>query len=292
MSAVAETIPVAEKRSGWELWKYVPRAFPYLRPHKGKMALSIAISIVNTVVHLIQPWPLAIMIDSVASHHPLPPIAAQILPSGRYQQLAILVFAGFALTVLGNALHVWQISIDAKVEQRMILDFRSDLFQHAQRLSLAFHDARKTGEMMGRINYAAASVGNVVMAFPPMLQAALSLIGMFVISMLIQWELALMALVVVPLLYYSAGVYGKRVTPRLERVQGLEWQSLSIVHESMAMLRVIVSFGREQYEFDRFRQQGERAVDERVKLTVRQTLFTLLVSTISFPISRRPPSTR
>ena len=47
------------------------------------------------------------------------------------------------------------------------------------------------------------------------------------------------------------------------------------------MLRVIVSFGREQYEFDRFREQGEPAVDERVKLTVRQTLFTLLVSTIT-----------
>ncbi len=125
--------------------------------------------------------------------------------------------------------------------------------------------------MMSRINYAAASVGNVVMAFPPMLQAGLTLIGMFAISLWIQWQLALIALVVVPFLYYSAGLYGKRVTPRLERVQGLEWQSLSIVHESMAMLRVIVSFGREQYEFKRFREQGERAVDERVKLTVRQT---------------------
>ena len=135
--------------------------------------------------------------------------------------------------------------------------------------------------MMGRINYAAASVGNVVMAFPPMLQAGLTLVGMFAISLWIQWQLALISLVVVPFLYYSAGLYGKRVTPRLERVQGLEWQSLSIVHESMAMLRVIVSFGREQYEFKRFREQGETAVDERVKLTVRQTMFTLLVNTIT-----------
>ena len=47
------------------------------------------------------------------------------------------------------------------------------------------------------------------------------------------------------------------------------------------MLRVIVSFGREPYEFKRFREQGERAVDERVKLTVRQTMFTLLVNTIT-----------
>jgi ATP-binding cassette, subfamily B, bacterial len=135
--------------------------------------------------------------------------------------------------------------------------------------------------MMSRINYGAASVGNVVMAFPPMLQAGLTLVGMFAISLWIQWQLALIALLVVPFLYYCAGAYGKRITPRLVRVQGLEWQSLSIVHESMSMLRVIVSFGREPYEFNRFREQGERAVDERVKLTVRQTTFTLLVSTIT-----------
>ena len=45
------------------------------------------------------------------------------------------------------------------------------------------------------------------------------------------------------------------------------------------MLRVIVTFGREPYEFRRFRAQGETAVDERVKLTVRQTAFTLGVKT-------------
>ena len=274
--------PPAEKRSGWALWSYVPRAFPYLRPHRWKLGFSLLLSLVNTGVHIAQPWPLAIMIDSVAGRHPLPPIARDLLPHGhRYWQLGILVGAGFALTVLGHGLTVWQTALDTSIDQKMVLDFRSDLFQHAQRLSLAFHDQRRTGELMGRINYAAASVGTVVMAFPPMLQAALSLVGMLAISVLIQWHLALVSLIVVPFLYYSAGLYGKRVTPRLERVQRLEWQSLSIVHESMAMLRVIIPFGREQYEFRRFREQGETAIEERVKLTVRQTLFTLLVSTIT-----------
>jgi ABC-type multidrug transport system fused ATPase/permease subunit len=273
---------IAARPTGWGLWGYVPRAFPYLWPHKGRVALSLSLSVANTVVHLLQPWPLAIMIDSVARHEPLPPIARDLLPVGHpYAELALLVGAGFLLTVLGNALTVGQTALDVAIDQRMVLDFRSDLFRHSQRLSLAFHDARRTGELMSRINYQAASVGTVVMAFPPMLQALLSLIGMFVVSFMIQWQLALISLVVVPFLYYSAGLYGKRVVPRLERVQGLEWQSLSIVHESMAMLRVIVSFGREQYEFNRFREQGQTAVEERVRLTVRQTLFTLLVNTIT-----------
>jgi ATP-binding cassette, subfamily B, bacterial len=277
-----EPMPTAVTGSGWALWRYVPRAFPYLRPYRAKLVFSLVLSIVNTLVLLLQPWPLAIMIDSVVARHPLPPLAGYFLPEGhRYLQLAILVTAGFALTVLSHGLTVWQTTIDVGIDQRMVLDFRSDLFQHTQRLSLAFHDARKTGEMMGRINYAASSLGHVIMAFPPMLQALLSLIGMFTIAVLIQWQLAVTSLLVVPLLYYSAGLYGKRVVPRLVRVQGLEWQSLSIVHEAMAMLRVIVTFGREPHEFRRFREQGEIAVEERIKLTTRQTMFTLLVSTIT-----------
>jgi ABC-type multidrug transport system fused ATPase/permease subunit len=84
---------------------------------------------------------------------------------------------------------------------------------------------------------------------------------------------------VVPFLYYSVGYYVTHVQTRLMRVREMEGESLSIVHESMSMLRVIVAFGREDYEHCRFRDQGKRAVAERVKVTVRQTLFTLAVNT-------------
>ncbi len=102
---------------------------------------------------------------------------------------------------------------------------------------------------------------------------------MLVISLLIDWEVALLALLVVPVLYWSFGVYGTSIVPRLQKVQELEWKSLSIVHEAMAMLRVIVSFGREDHEHRRFREQGQTAVDERVKLTVSQSMYTLCVQT-------------
>jgi ATP-binding cassette subfamily B protein len=97
--------------------------------------------------------------------------------------------------------------------------------------------------------------------------------------MLIDWKVALISLSVVPLIYYSLGLYGSRIVPRLQQVQALEWQSLSIVNEAMSMLRVIVSFGRERYEHRRFREQGQEAVNARIALTVRQTAFTLGVQT-------------
>jgi len=163
----------------------------------------------------------------------------------------------------------------------MVLDLRSDLFAHAQRLSLAFHDERQTGELMGRINYAASSLGIIVMAIPPLAQGLFTLCGMVAIAALISLKVTLVSLSVMPLMYWSLTLYGSRVVPRLERVQRLEWQSLTIVNEAMAMLRVIVPFGRERHEFRRFREQGETAARERVQLTVRQTLFNLAVTACS-----------
>ena len=59
-----------------------------------------------------------------------------------------------------------------------------------------------------------------------------------------------------PFIYYSIGIYGTRIVPRIQRVQSLEFRSLSIVFEAMSMLRVIVSFGRERHEHYRFVDAG------------------------------------
>src|SRR4029078_3497969 len=53
-----------------------------------------------------------------------------------------------------------------------------------------------------------------------------------------------------------------------------EMEAMSIVNESLQMVRLIVSFGREHHEFGRFRSQSELANDARVKVTVRQTRFS------------------
>jgi ATP-binding cassette, subfamily B, bacterial len=266
------------KQSGWVLWKSLPRALPYLRPYRKLGGVSLTLMVLSAVASLATPWPLATMIDAISGQDP-PTRFLLFGVSDRYTILAIAVAAGFVLTIVSHGLTVIDSYVDTKLEQNMILDLRSDLFEHCERLSLTFHDARRTGELMSRINYQASALGSIVMAFPPIAQGLLTLIGMAVIALLIDWQLALLALTVVPFIYYSLGLYGKRIVPRLQQVQGLEWQSLSIVNEAMSMLRVIVSFGRERYEHGRFRDQGQTAVDARVQLTIRQTAFTLGVNT-------------
>ncbi len=253
---------------------------PYLRPYRKLGIGAVIMTIVAAAVALAEPWPLAILVDSVLGERKPPGVSKWLFGDspGKYEVLALVVLAGLLITLLTHGITVLADWVSAKLEQRMVLDLRSDLFAHCERLSLTFHDGRMTGQLMNQINMQAAAMGAIIVAFPPILQGILTLIGMFVVTALISWQIALVALVAVPFIWYSLGMYGKRIVPRLQRVQRLEWQSLSIVHEAMAMLRVIVAFGREDHEHRRFRTQGEEAVEERVKLTVRQTLFSLAVT--------------
>jgi ATP-binding cassette subfamily B protein len=272
---VTGTPPVTTR----ELWSFLPRAFPYLRPYRGLSVVVILLMVLASGVALAEPWPLAMVVDSVLGDHEPLGIVKALVGEGTTALLIFSVGLAFSLTVIGNGLTVVITYISAKIEQRMILDFRSDVFAHVQRLSMSYHDRRRTGEMMARINYEAAALGNILMMFPPLAQSVLTLIGMFCIAFAIDWVLALIAMAIVPVIYWSLGLYGKHIVPRLRTVQNLEWQSLSIVNEAMAMLRVIVSFRRERHEHRKFRAQGETAVDARVALTLRQTFFSLGVNT-------------
>ena len=195
--------------------------------------------------------------------------------------LVLSVAAGLLFTLLCQGLSVLDNYVNTKIDQNMVLDFRSDLFQHAQRLSMTFHDQRRSGQLIYAINFQADAAARLVMTIPPLVQSLLTLLGMFWISFLIDAKLALLSLTVVPFLYCSIRYYLRNIEQRLVAVKGMEGESLSIIHEAVSMLRVIVAFGREDHEYRRFRDQGERTINARIKLTVQQTLFSLAVNMIT-----------
>jgi ATP-binding cassette, subfamily B, bacterial len=276
-----EAAEAEEKPGAWTLWRSLPRTRPYLRPYRRALLAVLALTILTAAFGLAEPWPLAIILSNVLQQQKTGGVIEFVFGSEPtvWVILVTMVVARFLIIAVGNAFTVLNHYLGSKIEQNMVLDLRSDLFAHVQRLSLTFHDERQTGALMSQINTQAAAVGNIVMVVPPIAESVLTLVGMLVIATLIDWQLALLSLLVIPMLYWSFGLYGRRIVPRLQRVQSLEWRSLSIVHESVAMLRVIVTFGREDYEHRRFREQGQTAVDERVKLTVSQSLYTLGVQT-------------
>jgi len=264
--------------------RYFPRVIRYLRPYWNLAGLSVGLTILSSLAALLVPWPLQIIVDNVIEKHRALPVIERLiehLGGSRTTLMITAVMAGLLITLLINALHVLNNYVTTKLQQFVVLDFRGDLFQQAQRLSLAFHDHRRSGRLIHAINHHADAPAGLALTVLPLAESALTLIGMFVISYRINPQLALLSLTVVPFLYYSVGYYATHVQKRLHEVNDLETESLSIIHEAVAMLRVIVAFGREDHEYRRFRRQGECAVDARVKVTVRQTMFSLAVNTIT-----------
>ena len=263
---------------------YLSRTLGYLKPHWKLAGFSVALMILGGLASLLLPWPLKFLVDNVLQGEPLPPALAWLLgpvAANRSLLLVLSVAAGLLFTLLCQGLSVLDNYVNTKIDQNMVLDFRSDLFQHAQRLSMTFHDQRRSGQLIYAINFQADAAARLVMTIPPLVQSLLTLLGMFWISFLIDAKLALLSLTVVPFLYCSIRYYLRNIEQRLLAVKGMEGESLSIIHEAVSMLRVIVAFGREDHEYRRFRDQGERTINARIKLTVQQTLFSLAVNMIT-----------
>ena len=281
-ASAPEAVPVGTIRDSGNFRQNAKRTARYARPYWKLAISSIVLVFLGAAASLLQPWPLKILVDNVLGDHPLPGFLDRWLGPIADDQYKLLIFAvlgGLAVTIFFNAMSVGENYVNTSLDQRMVLDFRSDLFQHAQRLSMAYHDHKRTGNLMYTINGSAGAVGNIFVTVPALLQSFITLIGMFWVTTRISIQLAFLSMIVAPLLTYAIRYYMKKVEPRLYQVREMEGESLSIIHEAMSMLRVIVAFGREDHEYRRFRTQGESAVGARVQLTVRQTLFSLAVNT-------------
>jgi len=171
--------------------------------------------------------------------------------------------------------------VNTRICQKMTLAYRSELFRHSLQLPLSFHDTSRRGGLMFVVNHQSACMGEITVALLPLLQNALTVLGMLYVVFRLEPTLALLSLTVVPFVYCSTGWYGRYVEPRLRSVRGMEAESLSIVHEALSMVRVILTFGRNEHEHTRFQVQGEQAIQARVVLTVQQTLFSLVLNVIT-----------
>jgi ABC-type multidrug transport system fused ATPase/permease subunit len=264
-----------------KLLTYGRKVFSLLKPYWFIAAVSAVATLLAGGVDLLSPWPMKILVDSVLGNVPLPKMVrfASPLVGDKFLLLVLTVIGGFAVALAIDLLSIATSYLNTKLDLAITLDFRGDLFQQAQRLSMAYHDRCRSGMVIYIINSMAEAPTGLLMAFLPLAQNSVTLLGMFWISFRLNPNLALLSLFVVPFLYYSVGYYSTHIRERLVTVKGMEGETLSIIHEAVSMLRVIVAFGREGYEYERFREQGRRAIGARLRVTVRQAIFSLAVNT-------------
>src|SRR6266404_6826930 len=152
----------------------------YVWPYWRLAAGVVVLIFVTGAADLLGPWPLKVLIDSVLGNEPLPDFLTSWFdwPADRTLLLWVTVGAGVSIALLDNGLGVISNFVHTRLEQRIVLDVRSDLFEHAQRLSLAFHDQRRSGMLIYIINAQGDGVATLLMTGPALAQSLVTLVGM------------------------------------------------------------------------------------------------------------------
>ena len=236
-----------------------------------------------TPLMLLGPLPLKIAVDSVVGSDPVPGFLDPLLPgwlTGSTIRLLAMAAAFQVLVVLMTQLHeMTGYVLRARAGEGLILDFRSYLFRHVQRLSLLFHDTRGTADSLYRIQYDATAIREImVRGLISVLSAAVMLVSILIVIASIDWQLALVALVVTPFLFIFARTYNQRMRGRYREVRGLESSALQVVQEVLGAFRVVKAFGREDQEQERFVGHSQLGVRARIHLAMAEGFFGLLVN--------------
>ncbi|PKB80328.1 MAG: xenobiotic-transporting ATPase [SAR202 cluster bacterium Io17-Chloro-G9] len=232
---------------------------------------------------LLGPLPLKIAVDSVVGSDPVPGFLDSLLPgwlTGSNIRILAMAAALQVLIVLATQLHeLARYMLRARAGEGLILEFRSFLFRHVQRLSLLFHDTRGTADSLYRIQYDAPAIRDIMVdSMISVFSAVLMLVTILIVITTIDWQLALVALVVSPFLFIFARTYNQRMRPRYREVRGLESTALQVVQEVLGAFRVVKAFGREDQEQDRFLGHSQLGVRARIRLALAEGTFGLLVN--------------
>lgn len=255
------------------------------RPYWPHIATLLFISLLSTPLALLTPVPIKIAIDSVLGSEPLPGFLETLVPgrlTGSESALIVLAAALVVLVALLTQMQQLASSImSTYTGEQLLLAFRARLFRHAQRLSLTYHDTKGSSDTTYRVQHDANALQYVsVYGVTPLVTASFMLLAMFYVAARIDWQLALVALVITPVLLVLIATYRGRLRARWHEAKALESSSLSVVHETMTSLRVVKAFGQEGREHDRYVGRARKNVSARVRVAVMQGSFELLIGLV------------
>jgi ABC-type multidrug transport system fused ATPase/permease subunit len=165
------------------------------------------------------------------------------------------------------------------VSQRVAYDIRNALYDHLQRLSFAYHDRARTGELMSRVTsdveHSRVFVGNGVLQI---VNTTILYVAILSIMVSLNWWLSLVSLATLPFIAVTAIMYGRRVHPMFRRVQR-QWAHLTaVLQENITGVRVVKAFAREQFEVTKFEEENQAFLERQVATSRLQAfVFPMMV---------------
>ena len=261
------------------------RLLRFARPYWQHIAGILLLSLLSTPLILLAPLPLKLVVDSVIGSLPLPTWLQSVLPDALQasggSNLAVAVGLLIAIAVLAQLRGVFGLLLETYTGEKLVVSFRAQLFYCVQRLSLSYHDRKGTTDSTYRIQYDAPSIQWIaVQGVIPFVTSGVTLAGMIWVTARIDWQLALVAMTVTPVLFLVTQFFRRRIRTRWSKLKQIESSTMAVVQETLSTLRVVKAFGQEGRERERFLHHSEKSVRGRVGLATMSGVLDVSIGVI------------
>lgn len=218
----------------------IKKFFSYYKPHKRLFIIDFSSAVFVALLELAFPVAVQWFID-------------QLLPSGEWGKIITISILLLLIYILSTFLQYLVSYLGHKLGINIETDMRQQLFNHVQRQSYRFFDNTKTGHIMSRITNDLFDIGELAHHGPEdFFIAIMTIVGAFIIMYNINPELALIAIVMVPLLVAVITVCNKLMNRAWTNMYGKIADVNARVEDSVSGARVVKSFTNEDFEIARF----------------------------------------
>lgn len=256
-----------------------------LRPHTTALSLGALAVIGEAAANLLQPWPLKIVLDDVLqsrhSHGWIMGVIHSLAGTDKLAIVKIACVAVLAIAALDAVCTYAEKYLSTSIAQWISYDLRRTLYAHVQRLSLAFHDNKRTGDLISRVTSDVDDIQSFITSgLLSTFINVFTLVGMIGVMMYVNWRFTLIALSIAPLLFSIVYTYTRRIKKASRTVRKKESEVFSVVEEALSSIRVVKAFAREEYEQSRLEQASLEEVESALAARGLKAKLTPLVDLI------------
>src|SRR5437588_6486063 len=245
------------------------RIVDVLYPHGLTLALRLLAVMSESLTALFEPWPLKIVFDYVFASKRMPDWLASLVAYVGTDKFSILNFAVLAVIVIalfGAISSYFEKYLTTSVGQWVMHDLRRVLYSHIQRLSLSFHDRKRTGDLISRVTSDIDAVQSFISTvLLGILVNILTLLGMMLVMLYLNWAFTVIALLVAPALFFVIYHYTHRIKRASRAMRRQEGEVVNVLEEVLSSIRVVKAFAREDYEQKRFEHESRESVERALE---------------------------
>ncbi len=221
----------------------------YTRPHYVKILLAMFFMLASSGLNVLPPYLFKSIVDDV-------------LISKNVFMLNIICVSVFLIFGLKAITTYYQKYLMNQAGQSVVMDIRTDLYDHMQRMSLKKIYASRIGELMSRITGDVATLQSIVTGtIVDLLFNLVTFIGMFAFILYINWKLTCLIILVLPIVAGLLSLAAKKLRKAAHNVQEHLADITATAQEAFSAIRVVRSFATEDSELERFKKANRENYD-------------------------------